>query len=72
MDNGKGKWYNISDLGGIAQPVRALASHARGPRFEPVCLHQNMRKADNHADYRLFSFYRNVPCRSAAGFIATP
>ena len=40
MDTEKKKWYNISDLGGIAQPVRALASHARGPRFESVCLHQ--------------------------------
>ena len=26
--------------GGIAQLVRAFASHARGPGFEPLCLHQ--------------------------------
>ena len=27
-------------FGGIAQLVRAFASHARGPGFEPLCLHQ--------------------------------
>ena len=32
--------------GDIAQPVRAFASHARGPGFEPLYLHQK-RKTRN-------------------------
>ena len=34
--------------GDIAQPVRAFASHARGPGFEPLYLHQK-RKTRNFA-----------------------
>lgn len=40
--------------GGIAQLVRAFASHARGPRFEPVCLHHNTKKADEQNVHQLF------------------
>ena len=31
-------------FGRIAQLVRALASHARGPRFESVCVHQKSKR----------------------------
>lgn len=34
--------YNTHEsYGGIAQLVRALASHARGRRFEPYCLYHS-------------------------------
>ena len=35
------KSAHMRGYGGIAQLVRALASHARGRRFESYCLYQN-------------------------------
>ena len=45
--------------GDIAQPVRAFASHARGPGFEPLYLHQK-RKTRNFAclSFILIGLYR--------------
>ena len=45
--------------GDIAQPVRAFASHARGPGFEPLYLHQE-RKTRNFAclSFILIGLYR--------------
>ena len=35
--------FDIESFGGIAQLVRAFASHARGQGFDPLCLHQIKR-----------------------------
>lgn len=49
---GKGCRY-----GGIAQLVRALASHARGRRFESYCLYQNCRRAKRTASQKCFDSF---------------
>ena len=46
-------WYNQYSLRGIAQLVRAPASHVGGHRFESCCPHH---KSLNAAALRLFSF----------------
>ena len=52
LDESNVSYYNKDIFGGIAQPVRALASHVRGRRFESYCLHQF--KACDHIGYGLF------------------
>ena len=59
MDSFFKKWYNYCQHGGIAQPVRALASHARGPRFESVCLHHVIKE---HRRTVLFYFIKLFFC----------
>jgi hypothetical protein len=34
-------YYNLRRVGRIAQLVRALLSHSRGPGFESLCAHKN-------------------------------
>ena len=40
----------------IGRTAEGRPSHARGPRFEPVCLHHNRKKADDQNGHRLFFF----------------
>lgn len=48
--------------GGIAQLVRALASHARGRRFESYCPYQNNNAAKKRRCY-YFAFRKLVYAR---------
>ena len=50
--------------GRIAQLVRALASHARGQRFESVCAHQKRKRFTFIVDRFLFWWELPVPARS--------
>ena len=50
--------------GRIAQLVRALASHARGQRFESVCAHQKRKRSTINVDRFLFWWELPVPARS--------
>ena len=44
-------------FGGIAQLVRAFASHARGPGFESLCLHQRKSTVRDYGGLFSYPFY---------------
>ena len=58
LDAGRENWYHIPCYGGIAQLVRAPASHVGGHRFESCCPHQ-AAPGRTSRPRRSFFFYPN-------------
>ena len=65
LDAGRENWYHIPCYGGIAQLVRAPASHVGGHRFESCCPHQQRDAAHDSrsSPWRWSRFLLPAPVR---------